>query len=113
MTRDWNDLLNDVHAIAPQVADAEEIAALVESFGYNDRSVRQFGFASVFALAEHMYLNFPTGALTKKIYGARQVVIHLGRDWFRGAQAERQLGLFDPLDGFIGCGIRASACTSG
>jgi hypothetical protein len=66
MTRDWNDLLNDVHAIAPQVADAEEIAALVESFGYNDRSVRQFGFASVFALAEHMYLNFPTGALSQK-----------------------------------------------
>jgi hypothetical protein len=66
MTRDWNDLLKDVHEVAPQVADAEEIAALVESFGYNDRSVRQFGFSSVFALAEHMYLNFPQGTLSLK-----------------------------------------------
>jgi hypothetical protein len=66
MIRSWNDLLTDVHEVAPQVADAQEIAALVESFGYNDRSVRQWGFANVFGLAQHMFLNFPQESRSEK-----------------------------------------------
>lgn len=59
MSRSWNDLVQDVHEVAPEVADAQEIAALVESLGYSDRSVGQWGFANVFALAQHMFLGFP------------------------------------------------------
>lgn len=66
MIRSWKDLLTDVHELAPDVADAQEIAALVESFGYTDRTVRQWGFANVFALAEHMFLNFPQSSRSQQ-----------------------------------------------
>lgn len=73
MTRSWTDLLKDVHQLAPEVADAQEIAALVESLGYSDRSVGQWGFANVFALAERMFLDFPQKSRSEKS------VVHPGR----------------------------------
>jgi hypothetical protein len=55
MNKTWNSLLEEVHERAPEMADAQELAALVESLGYTDRSVKEMGFANVFVLAEHMF----------------------------------------------------------
>jgi hypothetical protein len=66
MNKTWNALLEEVHERAPEMADAQELAALVESLGYTDRSVKQMGFANVFALAEHMFRNYPQGSLAGK-----------------------------------------------
>jgi hypothetical protein len=66
MSTPWNDLLTDVRRIAPEVADAHEIAALVESLGHNDRSVGELGFANIFALAEQMLLEFPRTVAPQK-----------------------------------------------
>jgi hypothetical protein len=35
--------------------NAYEVAALIESFGYNDRAVGRFGFSDVFALGEYIF----------------------------------------------------------
>lgn len=59
MTRSPDDLINEVRQIAPQIADAREVAALIESFGYNDRSVKEWGFPDIFSLAEHIFVHFP------------------------------------------------------
>ena len=70
MSKSWNDVLEDVRERAPELADAQELAALVESLGYTDRSVEQMGFANVFALAEHMFRNYPQGSqATRQIVG--------------------------------------------
>ena len=66
MSKTWSALLKDVHERAPEIADAQELAALVESLGYTDRSVEQMGFANVFALAEHMFRNYPQGSPAEK-----------------------------------------------
>jgi hypothetical protein len=62
MSKTWNDLFEEVHRRAPELADAQELAALVESLGYTDRSVEQMGFANVFALAEQMFREYPQGS---------------------------------------------------
>jgi hypothetical protein len=59
MTKNPDELLEDVRKASPQVADAREVAALIESFGYNDRSMKEWGFADVFSLAEHIFVRFP------------------------------------------------------
>ena len=58
-TRNPDDLLKQVQKVAPQVADSHEIAALVESFGNTDRSMKDWGFPDVFSLAEHLFIRFP------------------------------------------------------
>lgn len=52
-------LLEEVQAVSPQVADAQEIAALIESFGHNDRFAQECGFSDVFCLAQHLFLCLP------------------------------------------------------
>ncbi len=66
MSKTWDDLLKEVHELAPKVADVQEVAALVESLGYSDRSVAQWGFGNIFALAERMFLDLPQTSTLKK-----------------------------------------------
>jgi hypothetical protein len=58
-TKDPEILLKEVHKIAPQLADVREVAAMIESFGYTDRSMKDWGFPDVFALAQHIFDRFP------------------------------------------------------
>jgi hypothetical protein len=55
MHKSPHELLNEIQRASPQIAEAGEIAALIESFGYNDTLVRMWGFSDVFGLAEYMY----------------------------------------------------------
>ncbi len=73
MSKTLNDLFEEVHRRAPQLADAQELAALVESLGYTDRSVEQWGFANVFALADQMFRDYPKGS------PAEQKIVRAGR----------------------------------
>ena len=59
MNEPIDDLLTEIKRVARQVADFREIAALIESFGYDDRSAKDLGFPNVFALAEHLFARFP------------------------------------------------------
>lgn len=54
-------VLDDVRAVTSQVADVREVAALIESCGYNDRFAQECGFSDVFALAEHLFLRLQDG----------------------------------------------------
>src|SRR5437588_7256413 len=38
-----------------QLVHAREVAALIESWGYTDRSAREWGFPDIFSLAEHLF----------------------------------------------------------
>ncbi|PYU67546.1 MAG: hypothetical protein DMG49_18415 [Acidobacteria bacterium] len=38
-----------------QLVHAREVAALIESLGYTDRSAREWGFPDIFSLAEHLF----------------------------------------------------------
>ena len=58
-TKDPEILLQAVQKIAPQVADHFEIAAIVESLGNTDRSMKDWGFTDVFSLAQHLLGRFP------------------------------------------------------
>jgi len=40
---------------AVQIVHAREVAALIESLGYTDRSVSELGFPDIFSLAEHLF----------------------------------------------------------
>lgn len=59
MVRDPEVLSKEIQKIAPQIADPREIAAMIESFGHTDRSMKDWGFPDVFALAEHIFERFP------------------------------------------------------
>jgi hypothetical protein len=59
-TKDPDILLKEVQKIAPQLADVREVAAMIESFGYTDRSMKDWGFPDVFALAQHIFDRFPS-----------------------------------------------------
>ena len=48
-------MLFDGRAGAVQVVHAREVAALIESLGYTDRSARQWGLPDIFSLAEHLF----------------------------------------------------------
>lgn len=61
MNQSIQDLLVDVRRVAPQVAGYREIAALIESFGWDDPSAKDLGFPDVFALAKHLWMQFPSG----------------------------------------------------
>ena len=56
-------LLSDIQAVSPQVADVQEVAALIESFGHNDRFAQECGFNDVFCLAQHLFLSLPQGSV--------------------------------------------------
>ena len=58
MNEPIEDLLADVRRVAPQVVGYREIAAVIESFGYDDRSAKDLGFPDVFALAKHLCTRF-------------------------------------------------------
>ena len=58
-TKNPDDLMKVVQKIAPQVADYYEIAAIVESQGNTDRSMKDWGFPTVFSMAEHLFARFP------------------------------------------------------
>ncbi len=47
-------LMNGREATLPAV-HAREVAALIESLGYTDRSAREWGFPDIFSLAEHLF----------------------------------------------------------
>src|SRR2546429_5584671 len=51
---DKNLLMNGREATLPAV-HAREVAALIESLGYTDRSAREWGFPDIFSLAEHLF----------------------------------------------------------
>jgi hypothetical protein len=54
MSQVVEDILRDVQSVSSQVADTREVAAIIESCGYNDRSANECGFPNVFSLAEHL-----------------------------------------------------------
>jgi hypothetical protein len=51
----YKDRLIDNRVDAARVVHAREVAALMESLGYTDRSAREWGFRDVFSLAEHLF----------------------------------------------------------
>jgi hypothetical protein len=53
--REQEDLLMDARECTVQVVHAREVAALIESLGYTDRSAREWGFPDIFSLAEHLF----------------------------------------------------------
>lgn len=56
MSRELEELAGAVAAVSPQIADAWEATACVESFGYTDRAVAQdFGLANTRVLGERIY----------------------------------------------------------
>lgn len=44
-----------------QFLHTREVAALLESFGYNDRSVKELGYANIFSLASYLFLRLQGG----------------------------------------------------
>jgi len=53
--KEGQDLLFDGREGAAQVVHAREVAALIESLGYTDRSAEERGFPDIFSLAEHLF----------------------------------------------------------
>jgi len=53
--KEVEDLLIDGREGTVQVAHGCELAALIESLGYNDRSAKERGFPNIFSLAEHLF----------------------------------------------------------
>ena len=53
--KEVGDLLIDGREGTVQIAHAREVAALLESLGYNDRSAKEWGFPNIFSLAEHLF----------------------------------------------------------
>src|SRR5437762_4160133 len=53
--KEGQDLLFDGREGAVQVVHARELAALIESSGYTDRSAAERGFPDIFSLAEHLF----------------------------------------------------------
>jgi hypothetical protein len=49
------DLLTDGRKQGAQFAHDLEVAALIESFGYNDRYAREKGFPDIFSMSEHLF----------------------------------------------------------
>src|ERR1017187_2810910 len=66
------ELLDKVRGVSPQIADAREVAALIESLGYNDRSVGRWGFSDVFSLAEHIFLRFPPHSVPEQFVASHR-----------------------------------------
>jgi hypothetical protein len=56
--KDIEDLLISGQKGTAQVVHARELAALIESFGYTDRSAKEAGFPDVFSYAEHLFACF-------------------------------------------------------
>ncbi|MBZ5630218.1 MAG: hypothetical protein LAO06_15265 [Acidobacteriia bacterium] len=54
-----DELLAAINKVTRELAVPLEVAALIESFGYDDRSAKELGFSSVFALAEHLFARLP------------------------------------------------------
>ncbi len=59
MNQAVEDVLREVEAVSSQVADVREVAALIESFGFNDRFAQECGFSDVFSLAERIFQRLP------------------------------------------------------
>ena len=55
MSDEVEDLLIDSRKKGAQFAHDLEVAALIESFGYNDRHANEKGFADIFSMAEHVF----------------------------------------------------------
>ncbi len=53
--KEIEDLLISGRKGTAQVVHARELAAQIESFGYNDRSAREAGFPDIFSYAEHLF----------------------------------------------------------
>src|SRR5205823_9865423 len=53
--KEGQDLLFDGREGAARVVHAREVAALMESLGYTDRSAKERGFPDIFSLAEHLF----------------------------------------------------------
>src|SRR6266705_415147 len=53
--KDDNDRMIDSGVDTVRVVHAREVAALMESVGYTDRSAREWGFPDIFSLAEHLF----------------------------------------------------------
>jgi hypothetical protein len=66
MSYNAESLLRDVQEFSPEVADSLEVAAIIESFGYNDRLAREYGFSDVFSMAEDIFLRFPQRPAEKR-----------------------------------------------
>jgi uncharacterized membrane protein len=90
LTKAADRLLEDVRKVSPQVADAREVAALIESFGYNDRSMKELGFPDVFSLAEHLFVRFPREAV---IEAQTPRITHRQRLWTELAAMARKCSL--------------------
>src|SRR5207253_6456951 len=59
-------LLMDAQESTAQVVHAREVAALIESLGYTDRSAREWGFPDIFSLAEHLFARLKQGPAPEK-----------------------------------------------
>ncbi len=56
MPTNLDELASAVAAESPQLTDAWEATALIESFGYTDRDIhREFGFANTLLAGRHIY----------------------------------------------------------
>jgi hypothetical protein len=127
-------LLVDVQAVSPQVADAQEVAALIESFGHNDRFAQECGFSDVFCLAQHLFLclpqgsgegqsaarwNFPVVLRTEAILAARKFSLSLAYSipWMALLVLEylhpRALQVSPEFGGAMGLSLIASLITTG
>src|SRR5256886_9998808 len=62
---DKNLLMNGREATLPAV-HAREVAAMIESVRYTDRSAREWGFPDIFSLAEHLFARLKQGPAPEK-----------------------------------------------
>ena len=79
-TKDPEILLKEVQKISPQIADVREVAALIESFGYTDRSMKDWGFSDVFSLAEHIFVRFPRYVPPQEAVKGRSTLRKIGSE---------------------------------
>jgi hypothetical protein len=60
------ELLGDEAKGAARAINPREVAALLESLGYNDGSAKEEGFSNIFSIAEHLFLSLPTETEPRK-----------------------------------------------
>lgn len=56
----------------PQFVHGREVAALLESLGYNDRSVKRLGYPSIFSFAEDLFARLEQDPAPKGALGTRE-----------------------------------------
>ena len=65
--REIRDLLGSSREVTAPIVHPREVAALIESLGYNDRYAKQSGFPDIFSLAEHLFARLPQAKPAAKV----------------------------------------------